>query len=333
MEKPSPDINSHSIGSIVHPQVMTLKKDDIVNEVISLIRKTHKESPDSVYYLYVTDEVHRLIGVLNIRDLLLSEGSQTMEHIMNPGVISIQADRDKEEALSVIKNHGFLALPVVDTDGRFMGVVLPSDILPLVEEKASHDIQRFFGAGKDERVFSSPGYSIRKRLPWLLLNLPTVFIAAFVVGFFEDTITRLAVLAVLLPIVASQSMTTGAQTLAVVIRGLALGDVTPGIKQKIIKKELLVGLINGFIIAVITGLVVLIWKQNIWLALVIVLSMQIGMLFSAMAGVLIPILLKSVGHDPAQASVVILSTITDIIGFGGFLLLAYWFSSLIQGIS
>lgn len=320
----------NSIGSLIHPQVMTLKKDTAVSEVITSIRETYKESPEIVYYLYVTDETYRLIGVLNLRDLLLSDPSQKIDTIMKHNVISIQATQNKDEAVTIIKKHNYLALPVVDAEGHFLGVVVPSDILPLIEEEASDNIQKIFGAGKDERLTSPAAYSIRKRLPWLLVNLPTVFITAFVVGFFESMITRLAVLAVLLPIVASQCTTTGTQTLAVVIRGLALCEVSKDLKKKIIKKELLVGLINGFIVAVITGLLVLLWKQNIWLAVVIALAMQIAMILSVLAGVLIPILLKSVGHDPAQASAVLLSTITDIVGFGGFLLLAYLFTSLIQ---
>ena len=311
-----------SIGILINPQVMTIKKEQLVREVIKNIHRVQKTAADTLYYLYVTDEEHRLIGVVSIRDLLLSEPSATISSIMNPDIISVRAARKQEEIVSIIRKNNFVALPVVDDERHFLGVVQQSDILPMMEAEASDDIQKMFGAGEDERVFSTPWYSIRKRLPWLNVNLFTAFLAALVVGIFESTIAQITALAVLLPIVAGQSGNTGAQTLAVMIRGLALGEVSKGLIRRIVIKELIVGLVNGLVIAAIAGGLIFLWMHNVQLSLVLGLSMIVGVMMAVLAGAVIPIFLKYMGHDPAQASSILLTTITDVVGFGGFLLLA-----------
>jgi magnesium transporter len=311
-----------SIGLLINPQVMTLKKEQAVRDVIKNIRRVQKTAADTLYYLYVTDETDRLIGVVSIRDLLISEPSTGISSIMNHNVISVQATQIYEEVVPIIRKNNFVALPVVDEERHFLGVVQQSDILPMMEAEASDDIQKIFGAGEDERVFSSPLYSIRKRFPWLNVNLFLAFLTALVVGSFESTIAQLTTLAVLMPIVASQSGNTGAQTLAVIIRGLALGEVHKGLLKKIVLKEMTVGFINGLMIALIAGSLVFLWMHDIELAIIIGISIIAGATAAVCAGALIPILLKSLGHDPAQASSIILTTITDVIGFGGFLLLA-----------
>lgn len=320
----------NSIGLLVNPQVMTIQKENTVRDVIRNIHKITKTTPETIYYLYVTDSAHHLLGLVNIRDLLLSDPAASVEQIMNTNVVSVRATRDQEDVVSIIKKHNFVAIPIVDEENHLLGVVPQSDILPMMEAEASDDIQKMFGAGEDERVFSTPWYSIKKRLPWLHVNLITAFVAAMVVSFFESTIARITILAVLLPVVAGQSGNTGAQVLAVVIRGLALKEVGRHMIRKIILKELMVGAINGLIIGLVTGLIVFAWMRNFWLALSIGIAMIFGMVAAVLTGALIPIGLKAIGYDPAQSSSIILTTVTDVLGFGGFLLLAQLFINLIQ---
>ncbi len=319
----------NSIGILVNPQVMTLSKDQIVRDVIKNIHKRYKNAPDTVYYLYVVDEEHHLVGLVSIRDLLVSEPNQTIGNIMKTNVMSVQATQDQEDVVPIIQEHHFVALPVVDAEGHFLGVVQQDDILPMMEAEASEDIQKMFGAGEDERVFSSPWYSIKKRLPWLHVNLVTAFIAALVVGVFESTIAQITILAVLLPIVAGQSGNTGAQALAVVIRGLALREVGKHMVWRVIFKELFVGLVNGFVVALVAALILFSWTHNLGLALVIGLAMIGCMVIAGLAGATIPIILKALGQDPAQSSSIILTTVTDVVGFGGFLFLAHLFTKTI----
>lgn len=319
----------NSIGLLVNPHVMTLKKEQVVREVIRTVHKRYKNAPDTLYYLYVTDDEHHLVGLVSIRDLLLSEPGQTIGNIMKPNVVDVLATRDQEEVVPIIKEHNFVALPVVDEDNHFLGVVQHDDILPMMEAEASEDIQKMFGAGEDERVFSTSWYSIKKRLPWLHVNLVTAFIAVIVVSFFESTIAQITTLAVLLPVVAGQSGNSGAQTLAVVIRGLALREVGKHMIWRVVLKELFIGLVNGLVIGLIAGLVVFLWTHNLGLAGVLGLAMVAGMLIAGLAGATIPIILKALGHDPAQSSSIILTTVTDVVGFGGFLFLAKIFTGMI----
>ena len=320
----------NSIGLLVNPQVITLRKEQQVRDVIRNIHKSYQAAPNTFFYLYVTDEQDHLLGIVSIRDLLIALPTEIIGNIMNKNVVTVQVTQDQGEVVTIIKKHNFIALPVLDMEGHFLGVVHQADILPMMEAEASDEIQKMFGAGEDERVFSSPWYSIRKRLPWLHVNLITAFIAALVVGLFESTIARLSMLAVLLPIVSGQSGNTGAQSLAVMIRGLTLREVGKRMVWHIIQKELIVGFVNGLIISAVTAFVVFAWMHNAWLAVAIGLAMQIGMLSGVLAGALIPILLKSLGHDPAQSSSIILTTVTDVVGFGGFLLLAELFTKLIM---
>lgn len=319
----------NSIGLLVNPHVMTLKKEQIVREVIRTVHKRYKNAPDIIYYLYVTDDEHHLVGLVSIRDLLLSDPGQTIGNIMKPNVVDVLATRDQEEVVPIIKEHNFVAVPVVDEDNHFLGVVQHDDILPMMETEASEDIQKIFGAGEDERVFSTPWYSIKKRLPWLHVNLVTAFIAVLVVSFFESTIAQITTLAVLLPVVAGQSGNSGAQTLAVVIRGLALREVGRHMVWRVILKELFIGLVNGLVVGLIAGLVVFFWTHNLGLAGVLGLAMVSGMLIAGLAGAAIPIVLKALGQDPAQSSSIILTTVTDVVGFGGFLFLAHLFTKTI----
>ena len=310
-------------GGMMSPGVISVSQDLTVAEAIQTIRSTSKKKP--LYYVYVTDVEHRLQGVLGMRDLILSSPQTPIESIMMKEVFSVPANTDREEVVKLAAKHRYLAIPVVDPDNRLLGIIYSEDLIKAAEEEASEDIQKMFGAGGDEEATSSIPFAIRKRLPWLYVNLATAFLAAAVVGIFENTIARITALAVFLPVVAGQGGNAGAQTLAVVIRGLALGQVEKALVMRVMWKEAWLGILNGLLIGLVTAAVGYLWVKNPYFGLVIGLAMVVNMIVACVAGAGIPILMKTLGRDPAQSSSIILTTFTDVIGFFSFLGLATLF--------
>ena len=190
-------------------------------------------------------------------------------------------------------------------------------------------MQSMFGAGREEHALSKVSFAVRKRLPWLQINLATAFLASLVVGLFEDTIARITILAVFLPVVAGQSGNTGSQALAVVIRGLALREISISQWFKVARKEIMVGLINGIVVAITTGTIVYFWSASFGIAVVIAISMVVSMMIAGFSGAVIPVALKAIGQDPATSSSIILTTVTDICGFLSFLGLATALASVL----
>jgi magnesium transporter len=227
-----------------------------------------------------------------------------------------------EEVVELLTQRRLTSLPVVDLDGRILGMIRYDGLVQAVQEEMSADLQKMVGVSKEERALSSPAVSVRKRLPWLNINLLTAFLAAAVVGLFENIIAQVTALAVLLPVVAGQSGNTGAQALAVTMRGLALREVRARQWPRLMAKEAVAGAANGAAIAVVTAVGVLIWSQSLGLCLVIGVAMVISMCIASMAGAAIPIILVAIGQDPAQSSSIILTTVTDVMGFFSFLGLA-----------
>jgi magnesium transporter len=211
-------------------------------------------------------------------------------------------------------------------DGRLLGLIRRNRLTSAAEHEATTDLQAMVGVGREERALSRPMFSVRKRLPWLFINLVTAFLAAAVVGIFEGTIAQVTALAVLLPIVAGQSGNSGSQALAVTMRGLALREVRISQWRRLGSKELMVGVVNGAAIALVTGLGVVVWSGSIGLGMVIAVAMVISMAMAGLAGAGIPLALKAFGQDPAQSSSIFLTTVTDIVGFISFLGLATLFA-------
>jgi magnesium transporter len=207
----------------------------------------------------------------------------------------------------------------VDNENHILGTIKTEELLSYTQEEATEDIQKMFGAGGDEKVFSPIWLAIRKRLPWLYINLGTAFLAAFVIGFFENIIAQITILAVFLPIVAGQGGNAGAQTLAIVIRGLALKEVSPNMAKRVVLKEGVVGIINGIAIGTITALIAWLWNQNPFLGVIIGLAMIVNMVAAGISGAIIPLTMKYMGWDPAQSSSIFVTTVTDVVGFASFL--------------
>ena len=328
------DYPADTAGGIMEPRVASLSIDLTVQQAISRIRKTPRQA---LHYLYVTDRSGKLIGVVNMRDLLLAAPRDPIEPLVKREVLTVPETMQRDEVIYLIRERRLLALPVVDFEGRLVGVVTHSEALQAGQVEAFENLQKIVGVSADERALSSVATVVRSRLPWLYVNLLTAFMAAAVVGLFEGIIAQMAALAVLLPVVAGQGGNTGAQSLAVVMRGLALREIIPGTKRRVISKEAMAGLINGLAVAVVTALVVFGWRvlkheslaSSSGLALVIGLSMTVNMFAAALSGAVIPLILKAVGRDPAQSASIFLTTVTDIVGFASFLGFAVLFSSLI----
>ncbi len=314
-------------GAIMEPRVASLPIDVSAQQAIAVIRKTPREA---LHYLYVTQRDGKLTGVVTMRDLLLASPRDPLETLVNRNVLSIADTMDRAEVVSIMRERGFFALPVVDVEGRLIGVVKHGEVLEAGQLEAFEDMQRSVGAGADERALSPVSLVVRRRLPWLMVNLGTAFLAAAVVGMFEGIIARVAALAVLLPVVAGQSGNTGAQSVAVIMRGIALREIIPGTGRRVIVKELLGGLINGLAVAVVTSIAVYAWRAAqgdtrtgcVGMSLVIGLAMIVSMGSAALAGATIPILLRLLGRDPAQSATIFLTTVTDVVGFASFLGLA-----------
>jgi magnesium transporter len=232
--------------------------------------------------------------------------------------------------VDLLTRLGLPSLPVVDVEGRLIGVIRHEALITAAQEEASADIQTMVGVSKEERALSNVSFAVRKRLPWLQINLVTAFLAAAVVGLFEGIIARFTALAVLLPVVAGQSGNTGAQALAVTMRGLALREIRPRHWLRIAVKEANVALLNGLAVALTTSLGVYVWSRSVGLALVIGLSMVISMVAAGLSGAAVPMILIALGQDPAQSSSIILTTVTDVVGFFSFLGIATLLAGMLQ---
>lgn len=311
-----------SAGRLMHGDFLSFRTGLRVEEVIARLRQLARgQVPLS--YCYVVDEADKLVGVLNMRDLLLAEGAAPVESVMITKVLKVSPFTDREELVTLFAKKHFLTVPVADNDGKLLGVVPTSSIIASTEEEASEDIQILFGASAEERVFSSTWFKITRRLPWLTINLATVFLAGAVVALFEGLIARVAVLAVFLPIIAGQGGNAGTQTLSVVIRGMLMREIALADAWHLVKTEVLVGLANGFATGVMTALAAWLWKGSPLIGLIAGLSMIITMVAAGLSGALIPLTMKRLGYDPAHSSGIFLTTVTDVTGFFSFLGLAW----------
>jgi magnesium transporter len=302
-------------GGVMNTEVVILEQDLNVDQAIAMIRE-EVEDKEIPYYAYLTDKKDRLVGVLSLRDLLLAKrGSVLRDMVKTQNLITVGYNIDKEEVAHLIARYNLLALPVVDFGNRLLGVVTVDDVIDIIHEEASEDMQAMVGAGADETTDSPWLYSVRMRLPWLIINVLFSAISAWVVHLFEGNITEMAVLAVLMPIVANQAGNTGQQALAVMIRQLAMERFDRKRAWMAVLRELRIGLLNGVIISSLVFGVALFFTDKLALAMVMGLALGVDMVLGALAGASIPLLLKEMGRDPAQASSIFLTTITDSMGF------------------
>jgi magnesium transporter len=314
-------------GGIMKREFVAVHEDMTVAEALDHVRKAATE--DTTFHVYVVDDHEHLVGEVPLRRLITADPGTTVRAIVRTDVISVPADMDQEEVARLFTKHGLLAVPVTQ-DGRLIGTITVDDVIDVIHEEATEDIHRLAGVAGDETIFDPPAKVIRRRLFWLLVNLPTALVAATVVSIFEPAIQAMAVLAVFMPIVAGMGGNAGIQTFTVIVRAIALGDLTLANTRKVLAREALIGVANGVGTGVLAGLIAYLWKGTPVLGLILGLAMVTNMLVAALAGTLIPIGLKLVGVDPAVASGVIVTTFTDCAGFLSFLGLATLFFRFLQ---
>ncbi|QGY41232.1 magnesium transporter [Pseudodesulfovibrio cashew] len=312
-------------GGVMNTEVVILDQDLAPDEAIGQIRE-QVEDKEVPYYAYLTDRKERLVGVVSLRDLLLAKrGVPLREMVKDQNLITVGYNVDKEEVAHLIAHYNLLALPVVDFGNRLLGVVTVDDVIDIIHEEASEDMQTMVGAGANETTDSPVTFSVKKRIPWLILNVVNSAIAAYVVHLFDATIAAMALLAALMQIVSNQAGNTGQQALAVMIRQLAMEKFDRKKAWFAVLREIKIGVINSALISSMVLAVIFIATGDIMLAGCMAGALIIDMLIGALAGASIPLILKEIGRDPAQASSIFLTTITDSIGFFSFLGLATLF--------
>ena len=315
-----------SAGNLMDPRVAIFREDNIVEEVLLRIRAIHDRRITDI--CIVDDEGH-LVGVIPLQEIAISPQHIQLAELIRGLPISIHGMAPREEVVELLEEKKLASLPVVDFDGKLLGIIRYNELVTAAQHEVTENVQTMFGAGRDERALSKAFFAIKKRLPWLEVNLATAFLAAAVVSLFEGTIAKVTALAVFLPVVAGQSGNTGSQALAVTMRGLTLREIRTRHWLQIVRKEVAVGFFNGIAVALSTSLVVYIWMRSVGLAVVIGIAMIFSMVIAGLSGAIIPIMLKAFGQDPAQSSSIILTTVTDVVGFMSFLGLATIFSHIL----
>ncbi|MCL5996076.1 MAG: magnesium transporter [Chloroflexi bacterium] len=303
-----------SAGGLMTTSFITLRPAMTAQAAIDALREW---SPDAemTYYLFVVDRDRKLVGVVSLRQLITAPANKLISDIMDRDVITVPAGTDQEQCANLLREHNLLALPVVDANGVLLGVITYDDLVDVIEEEATEDVYRLGGVPDEDYPLSPVTYSLRRRLPWLYINLVTAFLAAWVVSLFESTIAQVAILAALQSIVAGQGGNAATQVITIMVRGIATGDVTRHNALKALGKEALQGLFQGLAVALIVGAGVALWQGNPVLGLVIGVAMVGNLVVAGVAGALVPLGLRVVHIDPALASSVIVTTFTDCCGF------------------
>jgi magnesium transporter len=305
-------------GAIMNTEIVVLKQELSVDEAIKVVRQDieDKEIP---YYAYLVDGEDHLTGVLSLRDLLTLPRGTVLKEASRGNIIFVTFDQERNEVARMFSDYNFMALPVVDHEGRILGIITHDDVIDLINELATEDMLGMVGAGQDESVDTSTMDSVKMRLPWLLVNMCNSALAALMVYMFEGSIAAMPILAVFMPMVANQAGNTGQQALAVIIRQLALEKLDKERSFMAIRREVRISLCNGFLLAILVWLGVYLVTGIPLLSTLMVLALVMDMFLGALAGASIPLLLKKLGRDPAQASSIFLTAITDGAGFFIFL--------------
>jgi magnesium transporter len=315
-----------SAGRIMDPQVSPVREDHTVAEALARLRALKRRG---LREMFVVNADGVLTGRVEIQDLAVSDDAQKVRDLVHGPGATVRDLDPREEVVAAMQRSPTSTLAVVNHAGRPVGVVRQAALVSAIEEEASADMLTMVGASRDERALSGPMTGVRKRLAWLQINLLTAFLAASVVGMFEGLIAKFTALAVLLPVVAGQSGNAGAQALAVTMRGLFMREITLRHLPRVLGKEAATGLMNGFAVAATTAAGVYVWSRSPGLALILAIAMVISMIIAGIAGALVPMLLERFGQDPATASSIILTTVTDCTGFFSFLGTATLLSALL----
>ena len=310
-------------GRIMNPDVFALSEDLTVGQAIEQLQRSR--DVEMVFYLYVVDARRHLVGVVSLRRLLLVSPDTPLKRVMTTDLISARVDTDQEEIAREVAAYNLLAIPVVDEENKLVGMVTVDDVIDVIKDEATEDILRLAGVAADEHVLTGPFESWRKRLPWLAINLLTATLAAVVVRQYQAAVEQVVALAALMTIVASMGGNAATQTLTVIVRGIALGELTWSNSRRVLGKEALVALGNGIVLGGLGAGIAWWLAGSAYLGGILALAMLINLIVAAVASTLIPIALRALKIDPALASAVFITTLTDVFGFFAFLGLATFF--------
>ena len=311
------DFPEDSAGRLMQSSFISVPPFWSVGRTIDYLRDT-KDLPDDFLEIYIIDPTYSPVGVVHLAEMLRAQRTDTMEALQHEDFYIIQAETDREEVALLFERYNLVTAPVVDEDSRLIGVITADDVFEVIAEEAGEDILRLGGVG-DEAVTDTVLDTARGRASWLFLNLLTAITASLVIGLFDASIEKMVALAVLMPIVASMGGNAGTQTLTITVRALATQELLPVNAARLVYREFGVGLLNGMVFAIITGIIGGVWFGDNLLGMVLAAAMIVNLVVAALAGILIPIGLNRVNIDPALASSVFVTTVTDVIGFFAFL--------------
>lgn len=313
-----------SAGGLMNTDTMTVRPDITLDVVLRYLR-LHRELPEMTDRLLVVSRKNEFIGSLSVSKLLVNDPQQTVREVMDTDVISIHADQHEEEVAKLFERHDLISAPVVDSDGLLLGRITIDDVVDVIRDTADHSLMSMAGLDEDTDTFAPVLKTSKGRALWLGINLLTAFAASAVIGVFDATIEQVVALAILMPIVASMGGIAGSQVLTLVIRGQAVGHLTNDKFAWLLSREVRVALINGVLWALVIALITLFWFKDSGIAVIIAVAIMINLLVAAIVGTILPLMLKLLKIDPALAGGVILTTITDVVGFLSFLGLATLF--------
>jgi len=312
-----------SAGRIMQRELLAVPSNWTVGETIDYMRAA-RDLPDDFYDLYIVDPKHQPIGYVPLSRAMRTRRPVKLTEIMNEDMKTVPVAMDQEEVAYLFRQYGLVSAPVVDSAGRLVGVVTVDDVVHIIDEEAEEDLLKLAGVQETD-LYSAVLDTTKSRFTWLLVNLFTAVAASIVIGLFEGTLQRIVALAVLMPIVASMGGNAGTQTLTVAVRAIAMRDLSTGNALRFVGKEVLVGLANGLLFAVVAGGVAWFWFDMPMIGVIIGAAMLINLVAAALSGALVPLGLEKIGVDPAVASSVVLTTVTDVVGFLAFLGLATLF--------
>ncbi len=321
-------------GGLMTPEFIALRENMTVMQAMNFVRQWAEETePDAedIHYLFVVDGNDVLSGGLSLAQLVLARPQQQLSLFMDPDVITVQVETDQEEAARLMERYDIRNLPVVDHDGMLVGVLKLEDMIDVIEDEATEDMYRMIGVAEEEKVLGPFWRSVRSRLPWLFVNLGTAVLAGYVITIFQSTMAQVVALAAFLPVIAGQGGIAGTQTLTLIVRSLALGEISPGNGRRLLLKEMGLGLVHGLALGLMVALIAFVWQGSEFLALVVGVAMLSNLVVAGISGVIVPLGFKALNIDPALSSAVAVTTVTDVVGFLIYLGLATLVIQLILG--
>ncbi|QDP39804.1 magnesium transporter [Radiobacillus deserti] len=315
-------------GSLMTNEYVVIHAGQTVKEAMRHLRQEAPEA-ETIYYTYVVDDQKRLVGVISLRDLIIAEGDWLVSDVMSDRVVSVSVGQDQEEVAHMMRDYDFLALPVVDFQNHLLGIITVDDVMDVMEEEANDDYSKLAGVSETERSDQSALAAASKRLPWLIILLFLGMFTASLIGRFEKALDVVPILAIFIPLIAGMAGNTGTQSLAVAVRGIATGEIEKLGKTKIIIREGLTGLITGLSCGIVVTGVVYVWQGNLFLGMLVGLSIMMTLIIATIAGSMIPLVMHRFKIDPAVASGPFITTINDIISILVYFGLATMFMDLL----